>query len=361
MKRFLLLFMILIYTISPAQISDSDAKLKYQQAETLYNEGDYFNASTQMSELTKSMGWNPKILYLYLKSVYQNYTAGSNQKSQRSYNKTYDNFKRFYEDCNGFLYTVDKNTYPKEKYQEIEDIQKYFKNKMDEYASQKDRTPKDAIDFLNECAKRFPGGYIKSSYNVEKYTLRTETLSFELTNHFLKVIAEENKLPKKGYDSKSIDLRIDIYDLSEGNIEYKNLFLLITPYYSYRQYYTIYDYYSNRKRDKEQRERTEDRIQKKKNFIPSDANLTEALSEKKGSEHYGWKKIDRMHAGANFDGSSYGSDFNFYDYFLRYSDSNQADWEKGNYEERIREALRFLIDSVPKKKAEEKEQIKTKF
>lgn len=175
-------------TITEASsINDTDAKLLYQQAEDAYNNTDYLTAAGMTYDLAVKMGtWKPKILYLNLKSVYLNYTAANGQTSNGQYAKRYDNFKLFFERCTTFFSLIDKATYPPEKYKEIAAIQTYFKGKVDEYTATKDRTPQDAIDFLNECAKRFPIDKKVPAYqNDEGIEPIWQSLSFELKDSIL--------------------------------------------------------------------------------------------------------------------------------------------------------------------------------
>jgi len=154
MKKILLLTLLLNFSFSYTQISDSDARIMYQHGEDLYNENKFYDASQQMLQLKEKMGnWNPKVLYLHLKSAYKSYTENT-QKSQQTYHKDYKTFAGFVSLCDEFFKIIDNN-YPQTKYQEIQQALKYFKAQAQNYIGQKDRTPQDAIDFLNELALRF--------------------------------------------------------------------------------------------------------------------------------------------------------------------------------------------------------------
>lgn len=152
---FVILFAIAFAQVRAQQISETDAKLLYQKAEDAYNNTDYYGASKILYDLYNKQGkWTSRVLYLYLKSSYENMTASS-QRSSSSYKESFDNYVLFGENCDKFFQIIDKATYPQEKYNDIVAIHQYFKQKAQEHANEKDRTPQDAINFLNECAKKF--------------------------------------------------------------------------------------------------------------------------------------------------------------------------------------------------------------
>ena len=91
--------------------------------------------------------WTPKVLYMYLRSWY---------KIEDKEKESYKFFEEMNRHCDNFFAMIDKSTYPQDKYNEIVTAQKYFESKINELAYQKDRKPQDAIDFLNESAKKFP-------------------------------------------------------------------------------------------------------------------------------------------------------------------------------------------------------------
>ncbi|TDP61043.1 hypothetical protein [Flavobacterium dankookense] len=155
MKNNYFLFLLISCCVSFAQINDTDAKLMYQKAEDAYNKENYQDAIKITADLNAEMNpnskvWSPKVLFLHLKSAYRYFQLDN------SSNKSYDNFFILSKQSESMLATIDKTTYPQEKYNEIVLMNGYFQKKTKEFEVQKDRTPQEAIDFLNKCAKDFP-------------------------------------------------------------------------------------------------------------------------------------------------------------------------------------------------------------
>ncbi len=155
-----MLIAVLLFNTVQAQtdeISDADAKLAYQKAEDAYNATDYFRAVILVQKLIFEMNKNTsKTQYLLIKSIYKNFTETNQISQDKLKQNNYQQYKFCADECTHFFKMVDQATYPADKYKEIQDIQAYFKQKMEQFAYQKDRTPEKAIAFLNECAAKFP-------------------------------------------------------------------------------------------------------------------------------------------------------------------------------------------------------------
>ena len=157
MKQLILctLFFIVISVTGFAQISDDEARRLYEEAEQQYEAGNFYECYLLCKSLKEKMGKsNPKIQYLQIRAIYNNLEK-MNDKSERTVRKSYKNYSIMSRYAEEFFGMVDKKTYPPEKYREIEEIARYFKEGMKKYEAEKDRTPADAIAFLNECGRKF--------------------------------------------------------------------------------------------------------------------------------------------------------------------------------------------------------------
>jgi hypothetical protein len=157
MKKILFCFAsFTIYTFALAQITDVDAKLQFQQISEAYEVTDYYKAAKLSEDLKNKMGkWMPKVLYIYLLSAYKNYTE-KEQIASGKYEESYPNFIGFKILADSFFLIIDKSTYPQDKYKDMLNAQQYFSamTKKNEY--QTTRTLAKAINFLNDCASKFP-------------------------------------------------------------------------------------------------------------------------------------------------------------------------------------------------------------
>lgn len=327
-KLFFILSILVWYSNAQAQISDGDAILLYRQAEEKYNETDYYGAAESAYRLAEQMGAVPKVLYLYIKSIYKSYSE-QEQKSKSRYKETYDNFANFTSVCTTFFNNVaviGKEDYPPEKYAEIQDIHQWFNNQKEKYAYQKDRKPQDAIDFLNECAKKF--------------NIKTWSWKFELYGKWLKmeapVIPRFANFYKKKHGSIIIETKVYFFNLakiiaiSDGNFEGKMIYMNGKKYSDY--------FFEDSKT------LTFEEVKVKESAI-----LERDLKEK-------WqKRIDSLQK----------PETNFYSEnvpnFLSFFNITNEEFKDGNYAKRIIEALQFLIDSAPKEKKPVEEQHKSKF
>ncbi len=228
-----MLIAVLLFNTLQAQIkpiSDEDAKLYYQKAEDAYNATDYYRAAIiAINVLQIRMDkWTPKTLSLFLKSVYKNFTE-TNQISQQNFKKNdYLQYSSYYNDCNQFFKMVDQATYPADKYKEIQDIQAYFKQKMEQFAYQKDRTPDKAIAFLNECAAKFPnpeiGGYdlrgiqkeLKFTHIVYGNKTVGNYINFKIDSGYLHIRALTKDQSQHGKNLNEVYSMYDIIDLQHS-------------------------------------------------------------------------------------------------------------------------------------------------
>lgn len=165
-KLIFILAAIVCSHLTHAQISDEAAKQIYQDAEEQYEAGNFYKCYEICNELIVKMGKPTlRVLYLDLKAIYNNIER-KNDKSQYHLKKSYKNFSKFSSYSSDFFSAVDKNNYPSDKYNEMVEIQNYLNGGMKQYAYEKDRKPEDAINFLNECAKKFTNNYNKETISV---------------------------------------------------------------------------------------------------------------------------------------------------------------------------------------------------
>jgi len=336
MKQIIFSFILVVLFVNvKAQISDADAKIKYQQIEDSYNSKKFTSAAEQALDLiTKMNALTPKVGYIYLKSRYKAYAETGQADQQPIAN--YKNFKDIYDFCGELFKMINKSTYPADKYGELLAIQKYFKDKTDEYISQKDRTPQDAVDFLNECTKIYKGGLLKYAIDPGHSFMSDAKISFQLVDHFLKVTCVSDEMVGS---TKRLEVRVDIYDLTESKIATPDRFggIVVTPYYTKRFYNSLFDYNSKNKYRMKQKQAAEEMVKSLVDLIPSENTIN------------GMEKMDSLKA--KRDGHS-DDQFHFLDYFFIPEDS---------YRIRMTEAMKFLVDAFPKKKDEPVNQLKSKF
>lgn len=223
MKKLSIFILVLNFSFSSAQISDTDAKIMYQQAEDLYNQNKFYDASQKTLQLKERMGnWTPKVLYLRLKSVNSSFVEKDN--SALSYSKTKKQFSELNDECDIFFKIVDSKTYPGEKYKDIQNIQIYFQKSMKEY----DVPIENTTNFLSFCLNRFATA---SSYSTENaLTIRNSysngntyyfdikgslTLEFVLRSNILYMVAfgEDRFSTNRNYEKTMY--KVDRIDLSK--------------------------------------------------------------------------------------------------------------------------------------------------
>jgi len=334
MRKFVfILITILFSSKTQAQISETDAQIQYQKAENAYNEANYVDAIIKLTDLYGKMNnkWTPKSLYLLLKSTYKGQTE---ERSSTAFTKDYNNYLGISSLCDQFFKIIDKKTYPAEKYKEIQDIQKWSKAKEGEYAHQKDRQPEDVVDFLNECAKKFPNKLTnvryrnrqqwetEDSFNLKYRTI--DSLYFKLDKNILKVFS---LIRQRGIKEKW------------------NEFLLAEDKVFFGKITSI-------KIEKRKEEYREERMA---GYLLGEGSNVYRRGQNfsKKFEYTGFNSLDKQ-----WKESTTGYDIYYY------FDISSQEFKDGNYGERIKEAFEFLIDYFPKQKAEEvqvKEQPKSKF
>lgn len=184
-KLLILVSFVLISLNGLAQISETEARQIYTEAEELFEANNFYECYVKCDDLIQKMGKsNPKILYLLLNSIYNNLEK-KEDKSVYTLKKNYRNFKIFNEWITDFFSMVDKNQYPSEKYNEMLFLQKYFLQGLQDYEHEKDRKPEDAISFLNECARKFPirdismypNNYFDCNFSLEDSILQIDVLA----------------------------------------------------------------------------------------------------------------------------------------------------------------------------------------
>jgi type II secretory pathway pseudopilin PulG len=338
-------------TTTYAQISDADAKLQYQQAEDAYNSVEYYNAAQKLENLKNQMGsWNAKTLYLYLKCVQKSYDL------QTGYNKNYNTFSGFATLCDDFFRMIDKNTYPADKYKEMQKIQTYFKQQTEQYISQKGRTPQDAVDFLNECFIKFPdykyADKEKEIIKIERKISLNGTTLCVISKAIFKMTSEHKsnfiRYYTKGHTS--------YYDLSKLRFEVFNNNGLLqklttgeTRYFEGKKRLDGYVEYEVNEEDLG--------VSSLYKNEKAALKLYEAITLLPPSVVFDFDKdVPDPYEGEMY----YNNDCACFDFVFDNFDQFSQEFKDGNYAERIRDAFQFLVDAFPKKK-EEATQPKSKF
>ena len=206
----LLLFFFLHNLPGFTQIADEEARRLYDQAEEAYEAGNFYDCYKRCIDLKNKMGkTNPRILYLQIRAIYNNLEK-KNDKSESILRKSYRNYNIMHGYAEEFFRMVDKKTYPPEKYSQIEEIARYFKDGMKEYEAEKDRTPADAIAFLNECAQKFKIRY-DPGYKKEDRGQFSVNFSLDSTILHIEVFANCDSEWRKGFDKAGRErIRIDL-------------------------------------------------------------------------------------------------------------------------------------------------------
>ena len=136
-----------------AQLSDDDARRIFADAERAYEAGNFYEAFRLCTELNRKAGKStPRVLYLQMRAAYNNLEKKDDKSSFRLH-KSYRQYSRMNGLADQFFALADKKTYPPDKYSEIDSIARYFREGLTRHAGEKDRTPADAIRFLNETAE----------------------------------------------------------------------------------------------------------------------------------------------------------------------------------------------------------------
>ena len=165
MRSTFLILIFILFTLSraSAQISDADAKIQFQKITDTYDRAEYVPAARLCEDLKSKMGkWNPKLLYIYLQSVYKSYI--DSRPGISKFDMTYQNLSLFKNLSDEFLGMVDRNTYPAEKYNDILAAKKYFEDNLSKTEYQTSRTIEKAVAFLNECAGKFTNPQVGSEH-----------------------------------------------------------------------------------------------------------------------------------------------------------------------------------------------------
>ncbi len=202
MKTVQFLFSVLIFILpfaGFAQSKDDEAIVLYQRAEQQYENKQYMDCEGSLRKIHDTFGaWNVKVLYLYIKNVQNGIQDGI-------YLNNYSNALLLHNAVDSF-FSIVKENYPHEKYQEmvgikidLDDKMKIFKYKRNKYLDLKQRETafiKDTIDVyaqqfvndFNEGLKKQPS----NKYVVNETWGRPEKLEYEPGNHFIKVYDSRN-------------------------------------------------------------------------------------------------------------------------------------------------------------------------
>nr|WP_162988913.1 hypothetical protein [Pedobacter schmidteae] len=261
---------------------------------------------------------------------------------------------------NVFFKITNQATYPAEKYKEIQDIQAYFKTKAEELAYQKDRTPQDAINFLNECFKKFPKYPYSESNKITKIEreislygtclcMLTKAIfhDYEYNRHFYHVKGSTkyfdlSKLWLNTFDVKYDELLKVKEVLTTGQLRYDGDNKFLAGYVAYST--------------NEGRIGT-DNLYKNEKSVLKIFNEMVLVPCSVAFDDNSLKNAKQLGA---FE-SRLISSSDAYDFIGLNFNKNAAEFIDGNYEKRIMEAYKFLLDYFPKKKEETAKQSKNKF
>lgn len=338
MKRIsILLICIIAITNGRAQIKDNDAKLQFQDATDAYESTDYYKASTISQDLKDKMHkWTPKVLYLFLESVYKNYTE-TEQKNELKYPVTFQKFQGFKALNDSFFLLLDKSSYPQEKYSEMQKVQQYFLQMTKKTEYQTTRTPEKALAFLNECAKKFPSRLGEESYHS---IIQDPYLNLRIDSSYLRIVyvdkiksQSKNKWNKVNHYIDYIDLVHLPYIDEAKNIPDERVYSILSHEYDLDNKFEF----------------------NKQDTIPN--NLTNLWLEN-GQEllfYKQWSKTKNKYLEDNH----YSKKANLYD-ILSFFDNKNKEFQEGKYAERIKEAFWFIINYFPKQKTKAKEKIEDK-
>ncbi len=324
-----------------AQINDTDAKLQYQQAEKAYNNEDFSNAFKISDDLMKKMGKEePKVIYLLLKSYDKSLTKGTSDKNYKDLDVYASLSTRFMDKINSTDFDYDAS-----KAQEIKAIQQNLLKLKEQYAATKDRKPQDAIDFLNECAKKFPGNSFDRGTKTDNEYIDTYNRSMQRSSYRYNIMFE--------LVDNYLIIRNNFFDGSRSTPETQKQIIFIdlsiiteptrfTPttkdYKPGEGVQTNYAMLYISGFDGIVRSPSYTEFSKKAIKLLQDTSIPATPQVAFQS----WEHLSSTDILDNFDIMS-------------------KEFTDGKYAERINDALRFLINSVPKQKTEEKDKIKSKF
>lgn len=371
MKHLILSTLALLWIFTPlsAQITDQQAREQYQQAEALYEKGDNNQCYEVCQDLIDKLGEaNPRILYLALKSAY-NSLEKKNDKSELSFKKTYKNFSILNEDAEKFFSMIDKNTYPSEKYREMVEIREYIQAGLKTYAYQNERKPEDAINFLNDCARKFA---IKADASPVKDCIVCGSceVSFSLNGSQLIINVfgtYEDKYDRGSNQAGRERIVIDLSKVWIKNFEYKYHNVL-----TYQHFFTLE--FGNIAIHEIHENRNLSHFWKTDEAAPMIVGPTIYIDGKAKYDNIDWYydfeynkkliyKIEDFEKHLNSHGMvKTGVGFYIYNFFNQ--DWND-EFKAGKYRERILEAFEFLIDyfggGTPTQNKQENDKNKSKF
>jgi len=328
MKKIFYLLVLVASNHLFAQISNEDAIKMYQTAESQYEKSNFYKCAQTCEDLSKKMGsTNPRILYLYIKAVYNN-LSNVNDISKYKLFKTYKNYQKFDNYSSQFFSMIDKNTYPIDKFNEIVQIDDYFKSQLTKLEKQKDLQPQEAVNFLNTAASKFAKKNLIYENIMAEYKMSRDIyLNFSLTDSILKIkekIAEYDKI-QSFWVNFSNALGNDIY------INLKKVHLINKQIKEYK-------FYLSSSNDEEEKLHNSTFLE----CISYKFNSNYYLQEVKYSKHplEVFDIVDKRINKLKDKDKKFFCDFDIYYFF----DMSNKDFIENNYEERIRNAFEFLLE-----------------
>lgn len=184
MKRKLFLLFILLYcTLNMyAQDPQTEARILYNQAEELLNEGKYKESLQKLTNAEEVLRTtNPKILYLKI----QNY--------DRIVSSDWNESRKLQTLITTFFETVDKSTYSPEKYMEISSISLKLKDKTQQYEAE---FTKLSSGNNYDGYKKFVNEFPNSDYTKKLRTVYQEKIDDEL-----------DRIKREKYIEKVVDIK----------------------------------------------------------------------------------------------------------------------------------------------------------
>ena len=361
------LFIFIVCSFASAQLPDDEARRLYDEAEQQYESQNYYNCYQQCISLSQLMNKNtPKVLYLMIKAVNNNLETDK-ESSKNKLTKSYENYTKFYGYTTSFLKLVDPKTYPTEKLKEIELIRKSFEKGITLYEFQKGRTPEDAVAFLNDCAAKFP----RKRHGERKLIFTSVKFTFE--SPYLRVIdynLQSSYIPGTEFSGVTVTF-IDLsringivkYSLDAENAEYlkcanceiwefsgfKNVEKPINGGELKRTFVDgIVESRRLSYRTGKDFSITDKSLWADTAFLPQQAFSTwKDIDEIKDSSRYK-KNPSNLYFLSNPNRLMDGALFN----------EEAAEFQSGDYATRIKDAIQYLIDYVPKKQTTPNEGIK---
>lgn len=189
MKKVHLLFVFLLCTLSLyAQDPQTEARILYNQAEELLNEGKYKESLQKLTNAEEVLSTtNPKILYLKI----QNY--------DRIVSSDWNESKKLQTLITTFFETVDKSTYSPEKYLEISSISLKLKDKTQLYEAE---FTKLSSGNNYDGYKKFVNEFPNSDYSKRLRTAYQEKIDDEVARVKREKYIERVVDIKNGYKPK---------------------------------------------------------------------------------------------------------------------------------------------------------------